>query len=458
MEYRKEHDSMGEVLVPADKYWGAQTQRSHENFPIGVGLETMPREITYAFGILKKAAAMANYGLKPEKMTKEKLDVISVACDEVASGKLNDHFPLVVWQTGSGTQSNMNANEVIANRGNELAGKKLLHPNDDINMSQSSNDTFPTAMHIAAVLALEDKVIPAIDKLVDTFIRLEEENAGIVKSGRTHLQDATPIAFSQEISGWRSSLQKDKKLIELALPELRKLALGGTAVGTGLNAPKGFDKEVAAAVSKLTGKEFYTEENKFHALTSKDELVFAHGGLKALACDLMKIANDVRWLASGPRDGLGEITIPENEPGSSIMPGKVNPTQCEAVTMVAVQVMGNDTAVGIAASQGNFELNVFMPVCIYNFLQSARLLSDAMHAFHDNCVVGIKANREKMAHNLHNSLMLVTALNPYIGYENAAKTAKKAYKENISLKEACVALGFLTAEKFDEVFHPEQMI
>ena len=458
MKYRIEHDSMGEINVPADKYWGAQTQRSHENFPIGVGLEVMPREITYAFGILKKAAAMANHALKPEKMTEEKLRVICAACDEVASGKLNDHFPLVVWQTGSGTQSNMNANEVVANRGNELAGKKLLHPNDDINMSQSSNDTFPTAMHIAAVLVLEDKVIPAIDKLVDTLIRLEEENAGIVKSGRTHLQDATPISFSQEISGWRSSLQKDKKLIELSLPELRKLALGGTAVGTGLNAPKGFDKEVALAVSKLTGKEFYTEENKFHALTSKDELVFAHGALKALACDLMKIANDIRWLASGPRDGLGEIIIPENEPGSSIMPGKVNPTQCEAVTMVAVQVMGNDTAVGIAASQGNFELNVFMPVCIYNFLQSARLLADAMHAFHDNCVVGIKANKEKMAHNLHNSLMLVTALNPYIGYENAAKTAKKAYKENISLKEACVALGFLTAEKFDEVFHPEQMV
>ena len=458
MKYRIEHDSMGEVKVPADKYWGAQTERSHENFPIGVGIETMPREITHAFGILKKAAAVANHNLKPEKMTEEKLSAISQACDEVISGQLNEHFPLVVWQTGSGTQSNMNANEVIANRGNEIAGRKLLHPNDDINMSQSSNDTFPTAMHIAAVIALEDKVFPAIDLLIDTFKRLETENEGIVKSGRTHLQDATPIAFSQEISGWRSSLEKDKKLLELSLPELKKLALGGTAVGTGLNAPKGFDTEVAKAISELTGKDFQTEGNKFHALTSKDELVFAHGGLKALAADMMKIANDVRWLASGPRDGLGEIFIPENEPGSSIMPGKVNPTQCEAVTMVAVQVMGNDVAVGMAASQGNFELNVFMPVCIYNFLQSARLLAEAIISLNNNCAAGIRANREKMAHNLHNSLMLVTALNPYIGYENAAKTAKKAFKDNISLKEACVELGFLTAERFDEVFHPEQMI
>ena len=458
MEFRMEHDSMGEVKVPADKYWGAQTERSHENFKIGVGIETMPREITHAFGILKKAAAIANHELKPEKMTDEKLAAICTACDEVISGSLNEHFPLVVWQTGSGTQSNMNANEVIANRGNEIAGKKLLHPNDDINMSQSSNDTFPTAMHISAVLMIEDKLIPAIDQLTATFRRLEKENEGVIKSGRTHLQDATPIAFSQEISGWRSSLEKDKKMLLLAVEELRELALGGTAVGTGLNAPKGFDTKVAEAVSEITGKKFVTAENKFHALTSKDELVFAHGAMKALAADLMKIANDVRWLASGPRDGLGEIQIPENEPGSSIMPGKVNPTQCEAVTMVAVQVMGNDVAVGMAASQGNFELNVFMPVCIYNFLQSARLLAEVMVSFHDNCIVGIQANREKMHHNLHNSLMLVTALNPYIGYENAAKTAKKAYKENISLKEACVALGFLTEEKFDEVFHPEQMV
>ena len=458
MEYRMEHDSMGEIKVPADKYWAAQTQRSIENFPIGVGLETMPREIIHAFGILKKAAAMANHALRPEKMTAEKYDSISAACDEVISGALSEHFPLVVWQTGSGTQSNMNANEVIANRGNAIAGKKLLHPNDDVNMSQSSNDTFPTAMHIAAVFALEDRVIPALELLVAAFRRLEAENQGIVKSGRTHLQDATPIAFSQEISGWRSSLERDGQLLKASLPGLKELALGGTAVGTGLNAPAGFDAAVAAAVSELTGKDFVTAPNKFHALTSKDELVFAHGALKALAADLMKIANDIRWLASGPRLGLGEITIPENEPGSSIMPGKVNPTQCEAVTMVAVQVMGNDTAVGIAASQGNFQLNVFMPVLIYNFLQSARLLSEAMVSFHDRCVAGILANKEKMHGNLHNSLMLVTALNPYIGYENAAKTVKKAYAENISLKEACVALGFLTEEKFDEVFHPEQMI
>ena len=458
MDYRIEHDSMGEMKVPADRYWAAQTQRSHENFEIGVGIEIMPREITRAFGILKKAAALANHALKPEKMTEEKLSAITAACDEVISGTLNDHFPLVVWQTGSGTQSNMNANEVIANRGNEIAGKKLLHPNDDINMSQSSNDTFPTAMHISAVIALEDKLIPAAEMLIATFRRLEEENEGIVKSGRTHLQDATPIKFSQEISGWRSSLERDVELLKLSVKPLLELALGGTAVGTGLNAPKGFDTLVAEKVTELTGKNFITAPNKFHALTSKDELVFAHGAIKALAADMMKIANDIRWLASGPRDGLGEIHIPENEPGSSIMPGKVNPTQCEAVTMVAVQVMGNDVAVGMAASQGNFELNVFMPVCIYNFLQSARLLAEAIVSFNNNCAVGITANREKMHHNLHNSLMLVTALNPYIGYENAAKTAKKAFKDNISLKEACVALGFLTAEKFDEVFHPEQMV
>lgn len=458
MEYRIEHDSMGEVKVPSDKYWGAQTQRSHENFEIGVSIETMPKEIIHAFGILKKASAIANNKLKKDKMTDEKLSAISKACDEVISGKLNEHFPLVVWQTGSGTQSNMNANEVIANRGNEIAGKKILHPNDDINMSQSSNDTFPTAMSIASVIGLEDRIIPAIDELAASFKKLEKDNEGIVKSGRTHLQDATPIAFSQEISGWRSSLEKDKKLIELALPELKELALGGTAVGTGLNAPKDFDTEVAKAVSEITGKKFVTAQNKFHALTSKDEIVFAHGALKALACDLMKIANDIRWLASGPRLGLGEIHIPENEPGSSIMPGKVNPTQCEAVTMVAVQVMGNDAAIGFAASQGNFELNVFMPVTIYNFMQSVRLLSEVMISFNKNCVSGITANKEKMNSNLHNSLMLVTALNPYIGYENSAKTAKYAYQNNISLKEACVKLGFLTEEKFDEVFHPEQMI
>ena len=458
MEYRTEHDSMGQVQVPADRYWGAQTQRSCMNFPIGVGIETMPQEIIHAFGILKKAAAMANHALRPERMTAEKRDAICRACDEIIDGKLNDHFPLVVWQTGSGTQTNMNANEVVANRGNALAGKPLLHPNDDVNMSQSSNDTFPTAMHIAAVLSLEDRVIPAIDRLCATMRRLEEDNAGVIKSGRTHLQDATPIAFSQEISGWRTSLERDKQLLLLALPPLKELALGGTAVGTGLNAPAGFDTQVADAVSGITGKTFLPAANKFHALTSKDELVFAHGALKALACDMMKIANDVRWLASGPRNGLGEIRIPENEPGSSIMPGKVNPTQCEAVTMVAVQVMGNDVAVGMAASQGNFELNVFMPVCIYNFLQSARLLAEAIVSFNDHCAAGITADREKMQENLRNSLMLVTALNPYIGYENAAKVAKKAFQDGCSLREACLALGFLSAEKFDEIFHPEQMI
>ena len=458
MEYRIEHDSMGEVKVPADVYWAAQTQRSHENFEIGVGVETMPKEIIHAFGVLKKAAAITNNALRPEKMTDAKLGAIKKACDEVMAGVLNPHFPLVVWQTGSGTQSNMNANEVIANRGNEILGEKLLHPNDDVNMSQSSNDTFPTAMHIAAILSLENKLIPAAKELIETFKRLESENEDVVKSGRTHLQDATPIKFSQEISGWRTSLEKDVELLMRSVEPLYELALGGTAVGTGLNAPEGFAENVAKEIANITGKPFVTAANKFHALTSKDELVFAHGAIKALACDMMKIANDIRWLASGPRDGLGEIFIPENEPGSSIMPGKVNPTQCEAVTMVAVQVMGNDVAVGMAASQGNFELNVFMPVTIYNFLQSARLLAEAIVSFNKNCAVGIKANREKMHHNLHNSLMLVTALNPYIGYENAAKTAKKAFKDNISLKEACVELGFLTSEKFDEVFHPEQMV
>ncbi len=458
MDYRIEHDSMGEIKVPANKLWGAQTQRSIENFPIGVGIETMPKEIIHAFGILKKAAAIANNSINPDKMTDTKLEAIKTACDEVISGSLNEHFPLVVWQTGSGTQSNMNSNEVIANRANQILDRNILHPNDDINMSQSSNDTFPTAMHIAAVISIEDVLIPAARELIATFIQLEKENEGIVKSGRTHLQDATPIKFSQEISGWRASLQKDIELLKLSLKPLYELALGGTAVGTGLNAPKGFDSLVAAEIANITGKPFVSAENKFHALTSKDELVFAHGALKALATDMMKIANDVRWLASGPRVGLGEITIPENEPGSSIMPGKVNPTQCEAVTMVAVQVMGNDTAIGIAASQGNFELNVFMPVLIYNFLQSARLLAESIASFNKNCAVGITANKEKMHNNLHNSLMLVTALNTYIGYENAAKTAKKAFLENISLKEACVKLGFLTQEKFDEVFHPENMV
>lgn len=454
MEYRIERDSMGEMQVPADRYWAAQTQRSFQNFKIGG--ELMPREITHAFGILKKAAAIANFNLG--KLDEVKKNIICQACDEVIEGKLYDHFPLVVWQTGSGTQSNMNANEVIANRGNEIYGEKLLHPNDHINMSQSSNDTFPTAMHIAAVVSIEDNLLPAVETLIETFKRLEAENDDVVKSGRTHLQDAVPIKFSQEISGWRNMLEKTLDMIKAALPGIKELALGGTAVGTGLNAPKGFGEEVAKVVSELTGKDFVTANNKFHALTSKDELVFMHGALKALAANLMKIANDVRWLSSGPRCGLGEIKIPENEPGSSIMPGKVNPTQCESLTMVAVQVIANDVAVGMAASQGNFELNVFMPVCIYNFLQSVRLLADGIRSFNDNCAVGITADRDKMRHNLHNSLMLVTALNPYIGYDNAAKTSKKAYKDNISLKQACVELGFLTEKKFDEVFHPEEMV
>ena len=458
MEYRIEHDSMGEVKVPADRYWGAQTQRSLENFPIGVGIETMPREITYAFGVLKQAAARANRALRPEKMTAEKCAAIERAAAEVADGRLDTHFPLVVWQTGSGTQSNMNANEVIAKRANELAGERLCHPNDDVNMSQSSNDTFPTALHIAAVLSLEDRLLPAARELIGELKKLEEMHAGVVKSGRTHLQDAVPIAFSQEISGWRTSLERDCEMLRLALKPLYELALGGTAVGTGLNAPAGFAEKAAAEIASLTGKPFITAENKFHALSSRDELVFAHGAVKALAADMMKLANDVRWLASGPRCGLGEITIPANEPGSSIMPGKVNPTQCEQVTMVAVQVMGNDAAIGFAASQGNFELNVFLPLIAYNFLQSSRLLSESIRAFTKNCAVGIRADREKMRENLHRSLMLVTALNPYIGYENAAKTAKLAFDKNISLKDACVKLGFLTPARFDEIFHPEQMI
>lgn len=454
MEYRIEHDSLGEVKVPADKYWGAQTERSHENFPIGT--EKIPMEVIRAFALLKKGAAFANKNLG--KLDEERQGLIAKVCDEILDGSLDGEFPLSVWQTGSGTQSNMNVNEVIANRGNKLAGKTLLHPNDHCNMSQSSNDTFPTAMHIAAVIAITDNLLPAIDALVETFAVLMKENEGIVKTGRTHLQDAVPISFSQEISGWKSMLEESRAMIEESLPHLKRLALGGTAVGTGLNAPKGFAEEAARIIGDLTGLDFVTAPNKFHALTSKDEMVFAHGALKGLAANMMKIANDVRWLASGPRCGLGEIFIPANEPGSSIMPGKVNPTQCESVTMVAVQVMANDTAVGIAASQGNFELNVFMPVTIHNFLQSVRLLADSLRSFNERCVKGIKANKEKMHENLHRSLMLVTALNPVIGYEHSAKTAQKAYKENISLKEACVALGYLTPEKFDAVFHPEEMI
>ena len=454
MEYRIEKDSMGEMKVPSDRYWGAQTQRSLENFVIG--WEKMPREIIRAFGILKKGAALAN--LKLGKLDERRCKAIQQACDEVINGCLDDHFPLVVWQTGSGTQSNMNVNEVIAARGNEILGEKLLHPNDHVNMSQSSNDTFPTAMHIAAVLATEGGILPAIDRLTATLRRLEEVNRGIVKTGRTHLQDATPIAFAQEISGWRSMMEKCRDMVLLGQQGLRELALGGTAVGTGLNAPEGFDKAVAEEISALTGQHFVTAENKFHSLTSKDELVFAHGALKALAGDLMKIANDVRWLASGPRCGLGEIRIPENEPGSSIMPGKVNPTQCEAVTMVAVQVMGNDACIGFAASQGNFELNVFMPVMIYNFLQSAKLLGDCMVSFDKNCLSGLKADRSKMKENLDRSLMTVTALSPHIGYDNAARVAKTAFAENISLKEACLKLGYLDEEEFGRLYKPEEMI
>ncbi len=458
MEYRIEHDALGEVRVPADRSWGAQTQRSVLNFPIGVGREPMPPEIIRAFGLLKKAAARANRALLPEKMTEEKLLRISEVCDEIAAGKLAEEFPLVVWQTGSGTQTNMNLNEVVAHRGNAAAGRSLLHPNDDVNLSQSSNDTFPTAMHVAAALQLEETLLPALEGLIGTFLRLEEENADAVKCGRTHLQDAVPLSFGQEISGWRSSLELDRNLIRRSLEPLYALALGGTAVGTGLNAPKGFGALAAKELAALTGLPFTTAANKFHALTSRDELVFAHGALKALAADLMKIANDVRWLASGPRLGLGEIRIPENEPGSSIMPGKVNPTQCEALTMVAVQVMGNDAAVGFAASQGNFELNVFLPVLAYNFLQSGRLLAEAISSFDRRCAAGIRADREKMRKNLGDSLMLVTALSPRIGYENAARTAQKAHREGLTLREACTALGYLSPEEFDELFHPEQMI
>ena len=453
-KWRLERDSMGEIKVPADKYWGAQTERSLENFRIGT--EKIPAEVIAAFAYLKKSAAQANQALG--HLDAKRCQVIGQACDEILAGKLAGNFPLAVWQTGSGTQSNMNLNEVIAHRGNELAGEALLHPNDHVNMSQSSNDTFPTAMHIATVLKLQDHLLPALDQLAAAFAQLEKDNQGIVTTGRTHLQDAVPIAFSQEISGWRTMLERNKAEIQNALPGLLELALGGTAVGTGLNAPEGFDTKAAAYIAENTGHPFVTAPNKFHALTSLDDMVYAHGALKALAANLMKIANDVRWLASGPRDGLGEITIPANEPGSSIMPGKVNPTQCEAVTMVAVQVMGNDAAIGFAASQGNFQLNVFLPVTIYNFLQSVQLLTDVMVSFRKNCVIGIKANREKMAYNLHHSLMLVTALSPYIGYDRCAVVAKQAFKDNISLKEAVLKLGYMKEEEFDKVFHPEEMV
>ncbi|MDD6460246.1 MAG: class II fumarate hydratase [Absicoccus porci] len=452
--YRIEHDSMGEMKVPQDALWGAQTQRSKQNFKIGQ--EKMPQGIIEAFAILKKGAALTNKKLG--KLDSTKCQLIQTVCDEILAGKWNDQFPLVVWQTGSGTQSNMNVNEVIANRGNQIANEKLLHPNDTINMSQSSNDTFPTALHIAAVRAITYQLFPAMDHMIQVLDRLEKENRNVIKSGRTHLQDAVPVGFGQEISGWKTMIIQSKAYIQSTLPYLSQLALGGTAVGTGLNAPKEFGEEVAKIISQLTGLSFTSEPNKFHALSSKDAIAFSHGALKALAADLMKIANDVRWMASGPRLGLGEIIIPANEPGSSIMPGKVNPTQCEAVTMVAVQVMGNDTTIGVAASQGNFELNVFMPVIAYNFLQSVGLLADCMKSFTDNCLVGIKANKEKMDYNLKHSLMLVTALNPYIGYEKAAQTSNLAFKENISLKEAVVKLGYMTADEFDAAVQPEKMI
>ncbi len=463
---RIEHDSMGTIPVPADKYWGAQTQRSIEHFRIG---GRMPVEIIRAFGYLKKAAALANRELCPERMTAERCAAISAACDEVVAGALDEHFPLVVFQTGSGTQTNMNVNEVIANRANVLAAGKdapedlpavprLCHPNDHVNMSQSSNDTFPSAMHIAAKMTIRQTLLPALDGLIDAFAVLERDYGDIVKCGRTHLQDATPIRFGQEISGWRGMLEVSRRQIVASLDSLSHLALGGTAVGTGLNAPAGFDTRVAAILSELTGEAFVTDPNKFHALTAKDEPVFAHGALKALAADLMKIAGDIRWLASGPRLGLGEITLPANEPGSSIMPGKVNPTQCEAVTMVAVQVMANDVAVGLAASQGHFQLNVFMPVLIDSFLSSVRLLGEAMASFTAHCVTGIRPVRERMEDNLRRSLMTVTALTPHIGYENAARVAHLAHAESITLREACLRLGYLTAEEFDAAYHPERMV
>jgi len=454
MDFRIEKDTMGEIKVPTDKLWGAQTQRSLQNFKIGK--EKMPIEVIRAFSILKKGAAKANKHLG--KLDDAKMQIIEQVCGEIYEGKLDDNFPLVVWQTGSGTQSNMNVNEVIANRANQLLGEKVIHPNDDVNMSQSSNDTFPTAMHIAAVEEIENKLLPAIEVLKETMNRLELDNQGIIKTGRTHLQDAVPIAFSQEISGWKQMLIKAKKNIGNSLEGLRELALGGTAVGTGLNAHPSFGRIAAEEISDYLGTRFVTAENKFHALTSVDDLVYAHGAIKALAADLMKVANDVRWYASGPRCGLGEILIPENEPGSSIMPGKVNPTQCEALTMVACQVMANDTAISFGASQGNFQLNVFLPMCIYNFLQSVRLLSDAIMSFNNNCAVGIKPNVDKMKENLDKSLMLVTGLNPHIGYDKSAKIAKLANEKGIRLKDAAIELGYLTEEQFDNIIKPENMV
>ncbi len=459
MEVRIEKDTMGEMEVPKDAYWAAQTQRSIQNFKIGE--EKMPYEITRGFSYLKKAVALVNKDLG--KLDPKIADAIAQAADDMLAGKLDGNYPLVVWQTGSGTQSNMNNNEVLANRATEILGgdfrvEKLVHPNDDVNKSQSSNDTYPTALHVASIIAVEENLLPAIEKLQATLEKKSKEFADIVKIGRTHLQDATPLTLGQEISGWAEMLKKSHKMIVDSLDAVRELALGGTAVGTGLNAHPELGERVAKKLSELTGHEFVTAPNKFHALTSHDALVFTHGAIKALAADMMKIANDVRWLASGPRCGIGEISIPENEPGSSIMPGKVNPTQSEAVTMVACQVMGNDVTIGIAASQGNFELNVFKPVIAYNFLQSVRLMSDCIVSFNDNAAVGIEPNVEKIDNFLHNSLMLVTALNPHIGYENAAKIAKTAHKNGTTLKEEAVKSGLLTEEEFDKYVRPEDMI
>lgn len=458
MDFRIEKDTMGEIKVPANRYWGAQTQRSKENFKIGI--EKMPKEVISAFAILKRSAAIVNEGLG--KLHSNKAKAIVFACDEILAGKLDEHFPLVVWQTGSGTQSNMNINEVIAHRGNDWLKEngfvEKIHPNDDVNMSQSSNDTFPTAMHIAGTKAVAQTLIPAIEQLQETLQIKEKEFSSIVKIGRTHLQDATPLTLGQEISGWVHMLLRSKEMILNACEKMQALAIGGTAVGTGINAHPQFGTLVAEEIAKYTKLNFQSSINKFHALTSHDETVFVHGALKALAADLMKIANDVRWLASGPRCGIGELTIPANEPGSSIMPGKVNPTQCEAMTMVAVQVMGNDAAIGFAASQGNFELNVFKPVIIYNFLQSVRLLADSINSFNKNCAVGIEANIPVISKYLSDSLMLVTALNPHIGYEKAASIAKYAHKEGISLKEAAVKLGILTEEQFEQFVKPEEMV
>src|SRR6266404_5794722 len=455
---RTETDSMGPIEVPVDRYYGAQTARSLIHFAIGK--DTMPPELIRAFGILKKAAALVNQDLG--KLSREKTKLITQAADEVIGGQLNEHFPLRIWQTGSGTQTNMNVNEVISNRAIEIAGgamgsKKPIHPNDDVNMSQSSNDTFPTAMHIAAATETARRLLPAVKKLRDALDAKAKEFAGIVKIGRTHLQDATPLTVGQEFSGYVNLLDRDGGRIAVALDSLYDLAIGGTAVGTGLNAHPEFAERAARKISELSGLPFRSHPNKFASLSAHDEIVFASGALKTLAASLMKIANDIRWLASGPRCGLGELTLPENEPGSSIMPGKVNPTQCEAMTMVAVQVMGNDTAIGFAGSQGNFELNVFKPVMIFNYLHSVELLADVCNSFVEHCVQGIEVNREQVDKYVKNSLMLVTALSPKIGYDNAAKVAHTAHHENISLREAAVKLGLLSGEEFDSLVHPEDM-